>query len=435
MIRIRRIFEELRSSYWFVPGVMALVSMALAFTSRYMDDLIPDAMWEVLAWLHGIGPAGARAVLSTIAASAISVASLVFSISILILTMASSQFGPRLIRNFMNQGAAQWTLGTFLATFIFTLLVLASVPETADVGDVPFLSVLIGLGLGLLSFAVLIFFIHHVAQMIQAPKVIADVTSRLAASIERLLPEDGKESDLYADSDSDGPPQHFDQDAQELRARASGYIQAVDLKDLVALAARRDGYVVTRRRPGQFVNREDVVGQLAPAGRFDDEDRERAEAAFVYGDQRTETQDIEFAIDQVVEIAVRALSPGINDPFTAINCIDQLGAALRFIGRRALPPRLLSDDEGTPRVYANRSDYAGLVEAAFNQIRQHGGRDAAVTIRLMEVLVGLCREALPAEMRAAVRHQAGLVAELARELPQTKEREAALDRFRRLEEQ
>ena len=263
MIRIRRIFEELRSSYWFVPGVMALVSMALAFTSRYMDDLIPDAMWEVLAWLHGIGPAGARAVLSTIAASAISVASLVFSISILILTMASSQFGPRLIRNFMNQGAAQWTLGTFLATFIFTLLVLASVPETAAVGDVPFLSVLIGLGLGLLSFAVLIFFIHHVAQMIQAPRVIADVTSRLAASIERLLPEDGKESDRYADSDGDGPPQHFDQDAQELRARASGYIQAVDLKDLVELAAKRDGYVVTRRRPGQFVNREDVVGQLA----------------------------------------------------------------------------------------------------------------------------------------------------------------------------
>ncbi|MDX1556288.1 MAG: DUF2254 domain-containing protein, partial [Xanthomonadales bacterium] len=326
MIRIRRLFEELRSSYWFVPGAMALASMVLAFTSRYMDDLIPDAMWEVLAWLHGIGPAGARAVLSTIAASAISVASLVFSISILTLTMASSQFGPRLIRNFMNQGAAQWTLGTFLATFIFTLLVLASVPETADVGDVPFLSVLIGLALGLLSFAVLIFFIHHVAQMIQAPRVIADVTSRLAASIERLLPEDGKESDRYARSDGDGPPEHFVEDARDLRARASGYIQAVDLKDLVALAAKRDGYIVTRRRPGQFANRDDVVGQLAPADRFEDEDRERAEAAFVYGDQRTETQDIEYAIDQVVEIAVRALSPGINDPFTAINCIDQLGA-------------------------------------------------------------------------------------------------------------
>ncbi len=187
--RLAQLWESLRTSYWFVPTVMTAGAVGLSFASVHLDQVVKAEWVRAVGWIWAGSPEGARQVLSTIAGSMITVAGVAFSITIVALTLASTQFGPRLLRNFVRDLGNQVVLGTFVSTFVYCLLVLRTV-RGGDVAEfVPYLSVTLGVAFALASLGVLIYFIHHVSGAIQAEHLIASVADELEDAIERMFPE------------------------------------------------------------------------------------------------------------------------------------------------------------------------------------------------------------------------------------------------------
>jgi uncharacterized membrane protein len=388
-------WELLRESYWFVPTVMMLAGVAVAAATLRLDHAL-GGRWPAFAWLYGGSADGARVVLGTIAGSMIGVAGVVFSITIVSLTLASNQFGPRLLRNFMRDLGTQLSLGTFVVTFLYCLLVIWTV-RGGESGFVPFVSVTLAMVLAVTSLAVLVYYIHHIAAQIQASNVIAGVARDLTGTIDRLCPE----GDSPGDETGIAPTPHGPGAA--IASERSGYLAVVSGGDLVELARERDLLIRLRHRPGRWVLEGSPIAEAFPPDRVDDEVRRRIVGACILGQTRTLAQDVEFAVEQLVEVGVRALSPGVNDPFTAVTCIDVLGDALRRVATRPPPPSVRRDDEHVPRVVEHPITFPALLDAAFNQLRQYGMGSVAVTIRLLETLAAIAAQAVRADDLAALR--------------------------------
>jgi uncharacterized membrane protein len=402
-------WDALRGTFWFLPTLMVMASVALSLGTIHLDKATTDQNGlATLGWTFSRGPEGSRAVLATIAASMMTIASVTFSITVVALQLASTQFGPRLLRNFMRDRGNQIAIGTFIATFTFCLLVLRTVNGTENDEFVPHFSVTVGLLLALVSVAVLIFFIHHSAESIQAENVIAAVSRDLHQAIDKLYPERlGEEPpDAAPSATNEDVESAVEQDARSITSLESDYLQAVDIDLLMRLACEKDLVLSIPRRPGKFLFNGDALARAYPARRADDALAERIRESFYLGPRRTLAQDVEFAIDQLVEVAVRALSPGVNDPFTAINCIDRLGAALCALAERVLPSPYRYDQEGKLRIITDASTVSGIVDATFDQIRQAARADTSVTLRLLETIAAVARHTRDASFRKALRRQA-----------------------------
>lgn len=384
-IQVGKLWNSLHSSYWFVPSLLALGAIFFALILIQVDRQIQAEQFEQLSWLYTGGPDGARLLLSTVAGSTISVAGTVFSITMVALSLASSQLGPRLLRNFMQDTGNQVVLGTFTATFIYCLLILRSIrgEDHAEI-FVPEIAVTVGIILALVSIGVLIYFIHHVADSIQADQVVARVGQDLRHAVDRLFPEQiGQESEQA--NPSQDVPGDFDQHAQPVQATRGGYLQAIDDEALLKLAQAHHVLLRIHYHPGNFV----IVGSSLVSvypGNIKKQLAQAINKAFVCGSQRTQQQDIEFYVNQLVEIALRALSPGINDPFTAIRCIDQLSEALCYVAQRQFPSAYRYDEQRRLRMIARSITFCELVDIAFNQIRQNARSSVAVRMRLLEAL-------------------------------------------------
>jgi len=341
----------------------------------------------------------------------------VFSMTLVALSLASSQLGPRLLRNFMRDTANQLVLGTFVATFVYCLLVLRTVRRADEVAFVPHLSVSIGVLLAMVSIGVLIYFIHHVSVSIQADEVVARVGSELDDGIDRLFPSQlGKpESEAAQASGKVGLPAEFAREAIPVGAVEDGYLQLIDADALMALASEEDLLLRLERRPGHYLVKGQAMAMVWPGDRVTATLVDRMSAAFVLGDQRTAAQDVEFSFQQLVEIALRALSPGINDPFTAIACVDRLGSGLCRLARRDMPSALRFDQRGRLRLVAPGSTFAGIVDLAFNQIRQSARSNPAVAIRLLGVIAQVAGHVQRAPDAACLQRHAGMVVRGARE--------------------
>ena len=374
-------WDRLRSSFWFLPSIMAGGAFALAFATVALDEAVTDEWLQAQAWAYTGGAEGASSVLETIAGSMITIAGVVFSMTLVALSLASSQLGPRLLRNFMRDTANQVVLGTFVATFVYCLLVLRTIRRADEIAFVPHLSVTIGVLFALVSLGVLIYFIHHVSVSIQADEVVAHVGSELAEGVERLFPErlgPAHSAPAGEPHPAAGLPEAFDREARAVEARSDSYIQLIDADALMRLAAEHDVVLRVERRPGQYVVTGSPLVTVSPGHRVTEKFAGRVISAFAFGNQRTSAQDIEFAILQLVEIAVRALSPGINDPFTAVACVDRLGSGLCRLVRREMPSPYRFDGQDRLRVVATPITFPQIVDAAFNQIRQHARASAAV---------------------------------------------------------
>ena len=407
-VRARNWWDTLSSTLWFVPAVMTAASMGLAAGVVALDRATPlHAGWF---FLYSGGPEGARSVLATTAGSMITVAGVAFSATMVALSFASSELGPRLLRNFMKDRGNQVVLGTFIATFVYCLLVLRTVSESPE-QFVPHFGVTVGLALALASLVVLIYFIHHVARTLQADYIIGVVARELDHAIEFLYP-----GGLGDDAPPDRIPEMKERE-RELRNQrpaqvclsASGYVHALDVDVLMKLATKHDLVIRILSRPGRYVHDGTPVAEVWPAANVDDTIQKKVRSAFMLGRTRTSQQDVEFAVNQLVEVAVRALSPGINDPFTAITCIDRLSTALLHLMRRDFPTRFRVDGAGTLRVIADRPDFAGVTDAAFHQIRQSGASMPAVAIRLLESLSLLLEHATTDQHRRALERHVELV--------------------------
>jgi uncharacterized membrane protein len=411
--KFRNLWYRLQANFLFIPGIMALGAIFLAFATTAIDNTSVGRELSV-RWLFYSGEAdGARAVLSTISGSMITIAGVVFSITIVVLTLASSQFGPRLVKNFMNVRANQMVLGTFVATFIYGILVLRTVNAETEEVFVPGLSVTIAIVMSVGSLAVLIFFIHSVSESIQAQNIIARVRHDLEKAVDRIFPEKlGK-----SEGPAHGPiqrdydiPTTCDRQVCQVRAAQSGYLQSVDTDALMKVAVDADLLIHLGYRPGNFITRGSILVTVWPGEKVDETLAAAINAIFILGAERTLEQDVEFAISQLVEIAVRALSPGINDPITAITCIDWLGATLCQLNTRKMPATHRYDQHNRLRVIAKTFTFAGMLDAAFNMIRQNAYAVPAVSIHLLETIATVLAQTHRIEDREALLRQAAMVA-------------------------
>jgi uncharacterized membrane protein len=393
MIWLHTTWDRLRSSYWFIPTVMAVIAIALSFASIAADTKFRDDMLREQGWFYTGGSEGARAVLSVIAGSIITVAGTTFSITVAALSLASAQFGPRLLHNFMRDTGNQVVLGTFTSTFLYCLLVLRTVRGLEDNTYVPHLSVTLGVVLAVASLGVLIYFIHHVAESIQVAHIIQVVGYELKSSVERLFPERiGAPDDTTSADLMEG--------GVNVRARSEGYIQAIDSDRLMRTAVRCNVRLHLTARPGDYVISGETIAITSQT--IDDRSASNVQSAFTFGRNRTSYQDAAFAFLQLTEIAVRALSPGVNDPFTAIMCIDQITAAMCYLADRSLPHPVRHDPDGIVRVIARRYEYDDLVEAGYGHIRESAALQSHVSEHLRRQIRRVIQRAHDSGFRRAL---------------------------------
>jgi uncharacterized membrane protein len=372
--------ESLRTNLWLVPSVMVVLVTAM-FVITYVMDRLASAGTVSLPGLIAGGPDAARGVLIAVAAAVITVAGLVFSITILVLQLASQQFGPRMLRNFIRDFGTQVSLGAFVSTFVYSVLALGAV-QSSSPSFVPHLCVTVALALTLIDLGVLIYFIHHVASSIQLPTVVSgiarDFRTTLAAMrsdaerMRRNLPP-GAAHDRGIPPDVGAP----------VVAGASGFLQAIGHERLVKIGAESNATITLISRPGHFIARGQTVGHVFPPEAAATVS-EALERSHIVGPYRTLTQDGGFAIDQLVEVAIRALSPAVNDTFTAMNCIDWLGDCLCRAATQPLPDGIYRDRRGIVRLVEPVITMERLVKGATDKIRQAGSGMPAIYIRQLQ---------------------------------------------------
>ena len=421
--RFLAVWDDLLSSYWFIPSLMTIGAVVLSFVTTKVDGIVGSDWIDNISWLYANKPDGARVLLSTIAGSMIGVAGVTFSITIASVVYASGQYGPRLLTNFMRDQGNQITLGTFIATFLYSLLVLRTIRAADEgyggenpAGDlvgpfVPHIAIVTALVFALASIAVLIFFIHHIPESIHVSNVTAGIGNELHHKIDTLFPErvgTGEPTDeaLRRDEVRTDLPEHFFEDAEPIEANSSGYLQGVDASALLHLATDHELLLRVRHRPGDFVSEGDTLVHAWPAANVKDETYARLRAAFAWGHQRTARQDVRFLINELVEIAARALSPGVNDPFTAMGCLDWLGGALKRLADREIPSADRYDEHGTLRVVAEPTSYEEFVSHVFAQLRPYVAADRNATLHALKVIGEVAGRVETEERRAALRHQA-----------------------------
>jgi uncharacterized membrane protein len=429
--RIRDAWDTLRASYWFVPSLLAVAAAALSFLTVAIDETSADR--TIAGPVLAGGPEGARTLLSTVGASMITVAGVVFSIMIVAMTLASVQFGPRLLRNFMRDLGNQLALGVFIADFLYCILVLRTVRDPGDPAGVfvPNLSVTVAVALTMVSLGVFIFFIHHAAASIQVGQIISVASRDLDAAIDHLYPQGlGHEPPSGPNPRLLVPPE-FEREARPVPASRTGYVEAVDFGGVMGLAVSRDLLVSLDVRPGMFVEPGNIVARVWPPGRADRRVVRQLDRIVLLASQRTERQDVEFAIQQLVQIAVRALSPAINDPWTAFMALDRLGAALSRLCARNRPSLHRVDAHGRLRVIADAATFDALASQAFTEIRHAGRSNLLVTVRLLETIAVVAEHAHRHDELAALRRHADRVEHgSTHTLPEQWERRIIDERYR-----
>ncbi len=404
-----RIWEMLKTSFWFIPIVIVVVAILASMGLIYLDSTYhfdPDGF---LSYFITKDVESARTILATIAAAMLNVASIVFSLTLVALTMASSQFGPRLLRNFMNDRLNQTVLGVYVATFIYCLLILRVVRETESQDFIPNISILVTLFVATANIILLIFFIHHVAITIQADTIIADVSKNLNEATTTLYPRQ------IGHDQHNVPENYLDKLAEKSAfrhytlAERSGYLQIVNGKILLEIASNHNLTLQIIHRPGDLIVKNMKIIIIYSNSSCDEKILSSIQDAIIVGDNRTPTQDSEFAIHQLVEIIARALSPGINDPFTAITALDKLTTNLSEIAHSDFPSAFRADETGQIRILAKPIAFEGLVNAAFHQVRQYGAENPSVLIRLMESLLTINEFITNDKRRELIQHHADMV--------------------------
>ena len=391
--RLRQLLTILGDTFWLLPGAMVVLGALGGLGMVKIDRSGAVPAWLIdSAWLYNGGASGARTLLGTVASSTIGVAGTVFSITIAALSLAAGQMGPRLLRNFTHDRGNQLTLGAFLGTFSYALMVLRSI-RTHDEGEfIPHLSLSLGILLAFVCVATLVFFVGHMAGRINVDTVVDLVSGEVQGAVSRLMVTEAQPAP---------PPASFWNGGTCIIDDRRGYLQHLDEEGLADWAAKHETAVRLLVRPGDYVFPGAAIAVLTRPV-------EGAEAAIrdatALGGHRISSSDLEFALRQLVEVAVRALSPGINDPHTAMSILDRLGVTLCDAVTLNLTTGVLLRD-GRPALVRPSLDYGGLTDLMFDMIRQNAAGSPAVLMRLLEVLAAVAGcERNAARLAALQRH-------------------------------
>ena len=401
-------WQESRSSFWFVPAVMVLDAVVLAIVLITVDAIVDLPVVERWPLLFGSGAAGARGLLTAVAGSMITVAGVVFSITLVALSLASSQYTSRVIRTFMRDRVTQVVLGVFVGIFAYCLVVLRTIRGGDEGTFVPALAVLAGLIFAFVGIASLIYFIHHISVAIQASSIIAATAEETIAAVDRLFAQElgnnDRNSILWTSL--------ADQRWSAIPSRKTGYIEGVDTGALLDVAREHGTILRMEHGIGEFIIEDAPLLSVADPSSMDDETTAKLNAAYSVSRQRTVETDAAFGIRQIVDIAMKALSPGINDTTTAMMCIDYLAAILvRLATRRFAPTHCL--DQGKLRIIARGPSFESVLDEAFDQIRQNGAGNVAIMVRMLDALQTIADRTADPGRRRAVGERMQWIAELA----------------------
>ncbi|WP_444886901.1 DUF2254 domain-containing protein [Microbulbifer sp. JMSA008] len=381
-------YERLRSSFWSVPLVMILSALLLAYLMRQLDALLSALpVFETghiatLDWLHMTDVNSARALLSVIAGSTITVAGTVFSITVVALTLASNQFGPHLVRNFIRDRSTQGSLGIFLSTYVYALVTMRGIEgSTGEITTYGF-AIQVALLLTLISVGYLVYFIHNVAQSIQVDNIAHQINLEFHQAINREYPS----------STEPKRGEHFDTERLALGpgwiplpTPRGGYIQIIDREKMIAIAEKFNCCVQVHCHPGSYVHHWGHIGRI-----YQGDNPEKIipplQSALQIGALPTAEQDIVFSVRQLSQIAVRALSPGINDPFTAYSCVDRLIEGLGTVLQRPEPANCFTDSSGALRLISCKLEFAQLLDASLDEIVEHGRANGVFMRHLLNAL-------------------------------------------------
>lgn len=387
--------SQLTQGFWFVPAMFTVLAVVLAELGISLEEQY--GVPKQLTFIYGGGETGARSLLGAVASSSIGVAGTVFSITIAALSYAAGSMGPRLLDNFTRDRGNQVVLGIFIATFAFTLYTLRAIQGGEENPFVPHYNVTATMLLALACIGALVYFIAHVTASINMTHVVNLLRDDLEEALKEAT-EQREDPQVRPAS----PPEAFWEGGEELRAKSSGYLQLLDIEGLVKRADADDVALRLYVKPGDYVFRNSVVAVGVPRL------PEKVLDALTLGDTRMRGQDLEYSVRQLAEVAARALSPGTNDPVTAIDVIDRFGDALCGLGNRDWPDGVYSSGDHL-RLVRSTTTFGSLLDSMFHMIRQYGKDSPAVTLRLLEVLrtVASCTD--DAERRNELSRHAELV--------------------------
>jgi uncharacterized membrane protein len=386
MNRLKQLLRNLEGSFWFVPSLIVTGSIALALALIDADSAGSRAWLAHWPRLFGAEAAGARGMLSTIAGSMMTVVGVTFSMTLVTLALASSQYTSRILRNFMRDRVTQVVLGIFAGIFTYCLIVLRTIRGGEEGAFIPSLAVTFGVVLAIGGVGALIFFIHHIASSIQASNIIASVARETIEAIDRLFPGPlgrGPDADEVNVISGTLPDRKW----RTISVKGTGYIQSVDNAVLLRLAKEQKTVVRMERGVGEFAVEGTALASFTVESPLPKEPEFVAslQAAFSLDRYRTLQQDAAFGIRQIVDMALRALSPGTNDTTTAIVCVDYLTAILARLSSRDIPSSHRYE-EGKLRVIAIGPTFASLVAESFDQIRTSASGNVAVLLRMLGAL-------------------------------------------------
>jgi uncharacterized membrane protein len=388
-----------------IPVVQTVAVVVLFVVTYSIDRAAYDGLIRFPPWVISGTADVARVLLATVAAAIITVVGIVFSITIVALTLASTQFGPRMLRNFVRDPGTQLSLGTFVASFCYAMIALVSVGGGPHGDFVPHLSITTTLILTLFDVAVLIYFLNHIATMIQLPVVIANIATKLVSEVTAMESADGFSVGTARGPSHDELLGLLAEDGAPIRTPRSGYLQVIRHDVLVKIAVKADAVVQLPYRPGHFMVAGQVIARVWPpeaAGSVAD----RLALGHVTGACRTLPQDVSFGFDQLVEIALRALSPAVNDTFTGMTCVDWIADCLCRIAPLWHPQRIRRDADGNIRVIAFQPDFDRLVERTFDTIRQAAVGMPAIMIRQLDAIAKVIEQVPDRKRRTALIRQA-----------------------------
>ena len=395
--KVRRVtaryqWDRLKVSFWFAPVVMSLIAILLAWLMYYLDSLIPnEALAESRIILSGT-PGELRSVLIGMATTILATAGVVFTLLTLPLSTVAAQYGSRLLRVFLGDRTTQLVLGTFVATFVYCLAAALTILPAEVEPDGPQLTVTVGLFLTLASFSSLILLVQHISTMLQAPNIAAAAGAELQDVVLSEIPDQIIGRDDCKNGSMILPDSLLEENGYVVRVRQAGSIQYIDPHYLLTLAGEHNLVIRLLRKPGNIVWRDTQVALVWPADQVDEDLDRQIRNAYRIGNGRTPTQDVAYAVNQLVEMAVRAMSPAINDPFTAMTCLDHIGEGLALFIRQGEKSSCYYDQNNQLRLILDPVTFTELLTGAFDMLRHASCDNASVLLHMLDVIDAIGQE-------------------------------------------
>jgi uncharacterized membrane protein len=408
-VTARFAWDRLKVSFWFAPLIMSLAAILLAWAMYWVDVHIPNELLQNNRLILSGSVSELRTTLITIATTTLATAGVVFTLLTLPLSTVAAQYGSRLLRVFLGDRITQLVLGMFVATFVYCISAATSIPAETVQFEAPQVTATMGLLLMLATFASLILLVQHISTMLQAPNIAAAAGAELLEVVRAEIPDEIRSGDDHRQSGLQAPDTLVETEGSPVRVRDTGYIQYIDPEYLLTLVQERDLVIRLLHKPGHFVSRGEVVALVWPADRFNEQLEGQICHAFQIGNGRSPTQDVEYAINQLVEMAVRAMSPAINDPFTAMTCLDYVGNGLALFIRQGEKSSHYYDRDGRLRLVLEPITFDELLSAAFDMLRHASCDNASVLLHMLKVIDTISQEAKSPEARQQLLRHVNLI--------------------------